>query len=122
MFIHDMKPRKKCGCRAVFSPKFEPGRFEFHNGITNHNAPNCNDIYRICSWSLPFVIMLPCYPRCTMSTFLVSFSEQFECAILSSPVRAEYVHSITCHVWKIHVTNTTTFKIFIISVLSVNCT
>jgi hypothetical protein len=39
------------------------------------------------SCSLYFVIILPCNPGYTMSNFHVSFPDQIECAILSSPGR-----------------------------------
>jgi len=42
--IYATKPRKECGCLSVLIPNSEPDRFEFHNGIINHNAPNCKDI------------------------------------------------------------------------------
>ena len=115
-----MKSRKECGSRAVLIPNSEPDRFEFHNGIVNHNAPNCKNIELNNFLKFHFVIILPCYPGYTLSALHVTFSDQTKCAILSSPVRAVYVPSITCQGWKRHVTNTTTLKVVITSVLFVN--
>jgi hypothetical protein len=76
----------------------------------------------ITSWSLHSVIILPCFPGYTFSSFDVSFSYQIECAILSSPGRAVCESIVTCVGSERHVTNTTTLNMVITSVLFVNYT
>jgi hypothetical protein len=116
--IHAMKPCKGCGCRAVFVPHSEPDRFEFHNVIINHHATNCKKIKRN-----NFLALSLCYYSTILSwVYLVNFSDQSKCVILFCSVRAVFAPSITCHGWKRHVTNTTTLKSVITSVLFVNYT
>jgi hypothetical protein len=76
----------------------------------------------ITSWSLHSVIILPCCPGYTFSTFDVSFSYQIERAILSSPGRAVCESIVTCVGSERHATNTATLNMVITSVLFLNYT
>ena len=55
-----------------------------------------------------------------MSTFLVSVSDKIVFAVLSSPGRGVCVPGVRCCGCEKHISNNTTFKIVIISVLFVN--
>jgi len=133
MRIEKCTGRYICGClghEATYGVGAEPYWFLNRNRlglifimgslITMHPIVNIFIQRAYCSFH--FGIILSCYPGHTMSTLLVSFSDQIECAILSCPGRAVFVPSVTCRGWKRHVTNNTTLKIIIISVLLFNYT